>query len=243
MGIDNALSDYEEDFSKNIIFKIGFLCVIILIIYNTLNLFFYYSSFGAGFNFLSILINSSLGIILGLAIYNSAINFDMKNGEYAGISKIVFDFAKISIYLYYNNYLGELYNSFILFIVFPGVNDVIRQFLFFQLISSIRPIWIDLLDLGIIGLNIFSNILISYFFHILGKERNNNYFNMTSIAYIISLILLIIFSLIPFAIFYLSSILLENIFLAISFNIFLTIKFKIIEQLDPNYRPIQTEYK
>jgi hypothetical protein len=243
LGIYNDLSEYEEDFSKNIIFKVSFICIIVLIIYNILNLIFYYSSVGTGFNFLSILINSSLGIIIGLAIYNSAINFDMKIGEISGFLKIVFDFTKISVYLYYNNYLGELYNTLNIFIIFPGLDEVIKSILFFQIISSIRPFWIEILDFGILGLNLFSISLISYYFHNLGKERNNNQFKMTSIAYIISFILLILFSLIPFAIFYLSSIILETIFLAISFNIFLTIKIKIIEQLNPNYKPIRTEYK
>ncbi len=243
LGINNDLSEYEEDFSKNIIFKVSFICVIVLIIYNILNLIFYYSSVGTGFNFLSILTNSSLGIIIGLTIYNSAINFNIKSGEYAGISKIVFDFTRISIYLYYNNYLGELYNSLNIFILFPGFDEVIKLVIFFQVMSSIRPLWIEILDFVNLGLNLFSILLISYYFHNLGKERNNNYFKMTSIAYIFSFILLIIFSLIPVAIFYLSSILIENIFLAISFNVFLTTKIKIVEQLDKNYKPIHTEYK
>ncbi|MFX1450417.1 MAG: hypothetical protein ACFFCM_06230 [Promethearchaeota archaeon] len=243
MGIENISSDYEEDLSKNIIFKIGFFCIIIMIIYNILNTILYYSSQNIGLNFLSILINSSLGIILGLVIYNSAIIFNMKIGEFAAIAKMIYDFVNILIYLYYNNYLGDLFNSYSLLIIFPGLEDAIKQILFFQLISLIKPIWIDILDLGILGLNLMSIILISNYFYNLGQKRNNFYFKMTSIAFIISLILVIIFALVPFTIFYFCSILLENFFLAISFNIFSTTKLKYIEELSPNYRPIRTEYK
>ncbi|MFX0139986.1 MAG: hypothetical protein ACFFDN_40465 [Candidatus Hodarchaeota archaeon] len=243
MGIVNISSDFEEDLSKNSIFKMGFVCIIIIIIYNILNILIYYSSQSVRFNFISILINSCLGIILGLAIYNTAIIFDLKIGEYAGISKIIFDFAKVSINLYYNSYLGDLFNSYTFFIIILVQDVLIKQILIFQLISLIRPVLIDILDLGIIGLNLISLILISNYFYNLGRTKNNFYFKMTSIAFIISLILVIFYSFVPFAVFYLCSILLEHLFLAISFNIFLTVKIKYIEQLNSNYRPIRTEYK
>jgi len=236
------LSDLEGDFSKNIIIKIGIACIILIIIYNIISALIFYD-LSVNFNSLTILINSSIGIILGFVIYNIGLNLGKKIGEYAGISKVIFDFILITFSLFYNNYLYSLDKLFSPLIIIPGLDISQRLLRLISYYSSTRPFWFQFVYF-LINLSVFIEIaLISDFFYILGKEKENLNFKMTSVAYLISYVIRLIFYYLPFILLYLSSTLIENVFLLSSLQVISSLKISFIEQINPNYKPIREEYK
>jgi len=231
------------DLSKNTIIKIGIVCIFLIIVYNIISSLFFLNNSGGNFNSLSILINSSLGIILGFVIYNIGVIFGKKIGEYAGISKIIFDFVFIVFSLFYNNYLINLEDSFVPLFYFFNLDFPSQILLLVIYYSLVSPFWFQLAYF-LINLLVFIEVAFIFnFFYILGNEKDNFYFKTTSVSYLISYVLMLIFYYIPYIIFYLSSILLQSIFLLISLQIIISSKIRFIEQLNPNYKPIHQEYE
>lgn len=243
MTKDSISTGFEEDSSKGIIIKICFASILIIITFNILITFGFYNSSSFSFNSLSILITSCLGIIIGVAIYNLAILFEIKIGEYAGISRIISDLINVAITLVYSNYLNDLYNSFITWFLYSNLGITFKLVSLYIYYSLISPFWIQILNISMVISNFLWIFLFSYYFYLLGKERNNSFFKMTSFSYLFSFFLLLINYIIPYIFLNLLSILLQNIFLLFSFKIILTIKGNFSEKINPNYRPIHTKYE